>query len=167
MGTLELIIASEKRREAWTHLTKRQGASPVKHRKWRGVPCSRSGRIMVNMRILQKANYRANPVPIKISISFVTEIEKNTLKWIWNCKRLQIDKKNKSNAGRITIPSLKLQYRGIVSKTEWYRQKTDMWVGVTRRRRPSEPSLVTSDRNEIQMEGSHLWDQRQRLLEDT
>lgn len=131
MGTLELIIASEKRREAWTHLTKSQGTSPVKHRKWRGVPCSWSGRIMVNMRILQKANYRSNPVPIKISISFVTEIEKkNTLKWIWNCKRLQIDKKNKSNAGRITIPSLKIQYRGIVSKTEWYRQKTDMWVSL-------------------------------------
>lgn len=56
--------------------------------------------------------------------------KKNTLKWIWNCKRLQIDKKNKSNAGRITIPSLKIQYRGIVSKTEWYRQKTDMWVSL-------------------------------------
>lgn len=28
------------------------------------------------MRVLQKANYRSSPVPIKISISFVTEIEK-------------------------------------------------------------------------------------------
>lgn len=45
-------------------------------RKWRGVPCSRIGRIKVNM-ILQKAIYRCNPVPIKISISFVTEREKN------------------------------------------------------------------------------------------
>lgn len=74
-----------------------------------------------------KSQLQINPVPIKISISFVTEIEKkNTLKWIWNCKRLQIDKKNKSSAGRITIPNLKIQYRGIVIKTEWYRQKTDI-----------------------------------------
>lgn len=26
--------------------------------------------------------------------------------------------------------SLKIQYRGIMSKTEWYRQKTDMWVSL-------------------------------------
>lgn len=154
MDTFQLIIASEKRKEAWAHLTKRQGTSPVK-----ALENGEESHVHELVESWWTWFYKSNPVPIKISISFVTEIEKTALKWIWNCKRLQIDKKNKSNAGRITIQSLKIQYRSIVIKTVWYRQK-NRHVGATCRRRTSEPSLITSHRNELQMEGTHLWDQR-------
>lgn len=66
---------------------------------------------MTKMFMLSKAIYRVNVNPIKISIAFLTELEKITLKCVWNYKRPQTIKvvlRMQNKVRSIRLPHFKL-----------------------------------------------------------
>ena len=79
-------------------------------------------KIIIKVTILHKAIYRFNAIPIKLPMTFFTELEQIILKFIWKILKdpeFSTNLEEKEKAGSITVLYFKQSYKAIVIRIVW------------------------------------------------
>ena len=96
-------------------------------KKWKDTTCSWIGRInIVKMAILPKAIYRFNVIPIKLPMTFFTELEQIIQNFVWSHKRPRIARailRKKKQSRRHNPPRLQT----ILQSYRNQNRHTDQW----------------------------------------
>ena len=90
--------------------------------RWRVIPCSWAGRInIVKMTIIPNAIYRFNVIPIKLPMTFFTELEQKIFIIHMETQKTPNSQSNLEKEEWIwRFPDFRLYYKATAIKTVWY-----------------------------------------------